>query len=148
MEENKEVYDKLILFLQNNIQNKEDAYFNIFSDYSSDEEEEEQLKINANKTGLELFALELLTAKDKFDSLKELSDDGRLIKLKTLNWFNYEYNRDILTYVEPNYKTRSEIEAKIENEEKDSSSFGCILFLILLLVSSVVGFFEIISWFA
>lgn len=137
---NKEELNRIIELLENS-NSKEEAYFSI-QEYGGGPNES---FIKANKDGLELYAAQLLKASLNSDEI--INDE-----IKNLIPLEYEEGwiegETFIHYVEP-------IDGKeIDNEkEKYNETFidklipiGCIIILLVIIVSAIVGVVSIFKW--
>ena len=103
--------------------------------------------IRANKEGLELFAIELLkSSRDAEEILIE--NEKNIILLNHEESWIHEYSDTVIQWVEPIKDKQSFIS---NNEEKDSIwdkfiPIGCVIVLITIVISAIVGFKSIIEW--
>lgn len=103
--------------------------------------------IRANKEGLELFALELLkSARDSEDILSDTEKSTIPLDYRE-SWID-ENSKIFIHYVEPIADKQ-----KLQPREEYKSTFtdqlmpyGCGLILILLVISTIVGFVTITKW--
>ena len=120
---------------------KEKAFFGIY--YLNNEED---YIIKANKSGLELFAIELLEASNKFDEIIEHKE-------KTIIPFNPNEKWIIgdvfISYIEPYFENRIDVKEKVYiqswKEKVIQHCFYSILILIVLFF--VVGLKTVFNWF-
>jgi len=136
-----EEHDKLIEQLRLNV-HQEDAIFGIFQ-YGGGTDE---CYIRANKEGLQLYALELLIAAQKAEEVFE-DPKTNIIPVKYEESWIDQHSDVFLQYVEPVGKR-----AIFPYEEEKSTvsdkllSSGCVLFLIFILLSVIVGAASIFKW--
>ena len=120
---------------------KENAFFGIY--YLNNEED---YVIKANKSGLELFAIELLEASNKFD---EIIED----KEKTIIPFNpnekWIIGDVLISYIEPYFENRIDVKEKVYIQSwKETLIKYCFCgILILLILFFVVGLKTVFNWF-
>jgi hypothetical protein len=121
---------------------KEDAYFGIFNVSGQDE-----CFINANKQGLELFAADLLKASLRAEDLLAQNPKSVFPLSYDEDWMDEE--SDILIqYVEPSIEERKKTKAEPYKETpKDIViKVGCVVGLVVTVVSSIIGFITLLSW--
>lgn len=101
--------------------------------------------IKANKEGLQLFALELLRASDKFN--KGITENEE--KLFSLdyngNWLDQD-SEVCIDFIEPSSKLRSEITEKKETFVDRLTPYGCGALLILIGISILIGLSQILDF--
>lgn len=121
---------------------EDDAHFAIYQ-YGGGPEES---FIKANKSGLELFAADILKASRDFN---EVLEDEK----KPVIPLNYEAEwidgMIYLQYVEPSNDPREKTQNDLKNTPvKDKLiGIGCGLVLIIIVVALIVGLTEMVYWF-
>lgn len=120
---------------------KEQGIFGIYQ-YGGGPDES---SIKANKEGLQLFALELLRASDKFD--KGFKDkEEKLFSLDYHgNWFDQD-SEICIDFIEPSSKLRTAITEQKETLTDKLIPYGCGAILILIGISVLVGLVQILDF--
>jgi hypothetical protein len=136
-----EEHDKLIEQLRLSVR-EEDATFGIFQ-YGGGTDE---CYIKANKEGLRLYALELLMAAQKEDEVLADRKENIIPIRYEKHWIDQQSDV-FLQYVEP--VGRRVIAPYAEEKSTVSDKLltsGCVLFLIFILLSVIIGAGSIFKW--
>lgn len=117
--------------------------FGVFLD--SSDAREEKYYIKANKEGLKLFAYQLLCVSKDFED-QEKENSFERIELVQDTWV-YKHSEIILNYIEPPQMS-IEADSKVVKETwKDwLGKIGCILLVVFLLISLVVGVITLFTY--
>ncbi|MFY7671630.1 hypothetical protein ACOSP6_11150 [Tenacibaculum sp. MEBiC06402] len=131
----------------NNLENysEEEAYFSIISDM------DDNIHIEANKLGVIQYAKELLLNSRQFDYLESQPESERFIRIENKDWlFIEDYN--YFPVIKAVYGSRNELTIDKKTEEYKETfteklfKYGCVLIFVFLLISILIGIYQIVSW--
>jgi len=121
---------------------KENASFGIFHVHGSMES-----LIQANKEGLQLFAIELLKAANETDDILKDPEKNIIPISSEEDWINDE-SQTIIQYVRPieNIQVAKDDIKRKEAFFEKLIPFGCLAGLLIIAVSLIVGFWTLVKW--
>ncbi|MFT3703923.1 MAG: hypothetical protein QM802_16275 [Agriterribacter sp.] len=122
---------------------KDNATFGIFQ-YGGDSDES---YIQADKNGLNLFALELLKAAHNAGKTSNSKEEGIIPISFQENWFD-EKSETIIHYVEIVKERNIRIGRKGDKESiaEKLLPYGCLIGLALIIVAFFVGLWTLVKW--
>jgi len=123
---------------------KSEAYLGIF-EYGGGPDES---YIKANKQGLQLFALELLKAARDSDDLLNNENEQSIFTLGFDEIWVDDESTTFIQYVEPTKEIRERVKSEPYKEtwQDKVARFGCIIAILLAVLSGIVGAVTMIKW--